>query len=199
MKQIFCVVIISLNISACQLESKNQNPQNKLNYESKEIQDKKRQFCCVDWQKFKINDIEILGSDYNLFLKQFNHYNDEQNEFIQECGFLSKQEQGLNFYSHQFGFVEVVTYVEHGISNYVTNNVNVNLLLSNNYTIQFGELTFDKNFKPTISILYKHWNVDSTKFDTRCLMLSNGSSDDGLIMYFDENEMLTEIRYWSPC
>jgi hypothetical protein len=155
--------------------------------------------CCVHWEKFQIDGFEILGKQADSFLQLFDAHLINNEDYIVPCGFLSQEEQGIRFNLNHFSFIDVVSYFEDGLAYYTTISLNVEELLNLNYTLGFEALTFDKQNKPTRQVLLNFWNIDPIKVDKHYLKLSNGISDDALILHFDEDGFLSTMEYWSPC
>jgi hypothetical protein len=164
-----------------------------------ENHDKKSHFCCVDWGEFQINGANLFGSELETFLEHFGELRFEKSEYLQECGFLSEEEQAMKFYSYKSDFFEVVSYEQNGKTSYTKVKVNVDSLFANNYELTIDGLIFHKNFRPTVSRIFKHWNIDSSEYDSRFLKITDGFSDDAIIFHFNEKGMLEDIEYWSPC
>lgn len=197
MRRFILFLTCFLILSSCKFQSTEVSGESEVKIF--ENQDKMRHFCCVDWGEFQINGEKLIGSELETFLGQFGEVNFEKSEYFEECGFLSEEEQGMKFYSHKSDIIEVVSYDENGKTGYTTTKVNVYSLLTENYKLTIDGLVFHKNYRPTVSIIFRHWNIDSDEYDSSRLTLSNGFSDDALILHFNERGMLVEIEYWSPC
>lgn len=197
MKTKLCYFFMSFLIFGCNTTPSNENKEEEENAASEISQSEeiKSFICCVYWEKFQIDGFEIIGNQADDFLQLFDGHSINNKDYLVPCGFLSKEEQGLKYTVNHFGFIEVVSHLEY----YTTTSIDITELLNRNYSLSFDELQFDKFNKPTREVLFDFWNIDSSKVDRHYLKLSNGFSDDGLILHFDVSGFLIKMEYWSPC